>query len=311
MPRYWVIAPFASADSNFFDRVWQFDLSNGHISIGWPELGDISQLDKAALQAAVAKTYPSSPPATRTLYANMLWAFHHEISPGDVVLARRGRKVLAAVGDVSRAGYFSKGRNPILSDPSNAHSHFLDIRWRDAPRDLQFPTIVFPMHTLMELSENQFQGLLGGNTSASPIAEAPEVTADANSFALEKYLEDFIVSNFASIFKGELQLYTDPQGADGQQFSTDIGVIDILAVEPKTGCYVVIELKKGRPSDQVVGQVLRYMGWVQKNLCAQGQQVKGLVICKEQDPRLSYALAMVTNVRVKYYSVSFSLRDAA
>jgi len=311
MPCYWVIAPFGSADTNLFDKVWQFDLSNGHISIGWPELGDISQLDKPALQAAVGKTYPSSPPATRTLYANMLWAFHHEMRPGDVVVARRGRKVLAAVGDVVRAGYFAPGKNPTLSDPSNAHSHFLDVRWRDAPRDLQFASIVFPMHTLMELSEEQFQGLLGGNTSASPIAEAPEVLADSNSFVLEKYLEDFIVSNFVSIFKGQLQLYTDAQGADGQQFSTDIGIIDILAIEPKTGSYVVVELKKGRPSDQVVGQVLRYMGWVQKNLCTPGQHVKGLVVCREEDPKLTYALAMVTNVQVKYYSVSFSLRDAA
>jgi hypothetical protein len=48
---------------------------------------------------------------------------------------------------------------------------------------------------------------------------------------------------------------------------------------------VVIELKKGRPSDQVVGQVLRYMGWVKKHLCTNGQAVKGLVICRDHDPK--------------------------
>ncbi len=51
-----------------------------------------------------------------------------------------------------------------------------------------------------------------------------------------------------------------------------LAATQILAVEPKTHSFVVIELKKGRPSDQVIGQVLRYMGWVKKNLCAGGNQ---------------------------------------
>ena len=82
-------------------------------------------------------------------------------------------------------------------------------------------------------------------------------------------------------------MYVDAEGADGQQFDTDIGPIDILAVEPKSNSFVVIELKKGRPSDQVIGQILRYMGWVKKNLCKDGQAVKGLIICHDPDLKLS------------------------
>jgi len=132
---------------------------------------------------------------------------------------------------------------------------------------------------------------------------------DKSAFALEKYLEEFIVSNFKSIFKGRLQIYSDEAGADGQQYATDIGPIDILATEPKTHSYVVIELKKGRPSDQVVGQVLRYMGWVKKNLCKSEQLARGLIICSDPDPKLSYAIEMTNNVDVRYYTVSFSLRE--
>lgn len=72
--------------------------------------------------------------------------------------------------------------------------------------------------------------------------------------------------------------------------------------------FVVIELKKGRPSDEVVGQILRYMGWVKQNLCKSGQAVKGLIICRDPDPKLSYALQMTNNIDVRYYSVSFKLR---
>src|SRR5437870_2487760 len=115
----------------------------------------------------------------------------------------------------------------------------------------------------------------------------PEAIEDPNAFVLEKYLEDFIVSNFDTIFKGELRIYEDAQGNDGQQYATDIGPIDILAHEPTSNAFIVIELKKGRPSDQVVGQVLRYMGWVKKNLCKDGQSVKGLVICRDPDDKLS------------------------
>lgn len=71
----------------------------------------------------------------------------------------------------------------------------------------------------------------------------------------------------------------------------------------------MIELKKGRPSDQVVGQILRYMGWVKRNLCKEGQPVKGLVICRDPDMKLSYALEMTNNIGVQYYSVSFKLRE--
>jgi restriction system protein len=94
-----------------------------------------------------------------------------------------------------------------------------------------------------------------------------------------------------------------------RQFETDVGTIDILAQETSSNAFVVIELKKGRESDKVVGQVLRYMGWVSENLCQQSQDVKGIIICKEEDPRLSSALRMVKNVSVKYYQVDFTLQD--
>jgi RecB family endonuclease NucS len=83
-----------------------------------------------------------------------------------------------------------------------------------------------------------------------------------------------------------------------------------LAIEPQSGSFVVIELKKGRPSDQVVGQILRYMGWVKKNLCKDGQGVKGLIICHDQDDKLSYALDMTHDIEVKYYDMKFWLNDS-
>ena len=306
MPRYWVIAPIESKPPELFDKVWHFDVANNLISIGWRQLGDVSMMSREKLSEAVASKYPEKPPGTQGLYGNMIWAFYHEIGPGDFVIARRGRKTLAAVGRVSQSAFYAPGKNP-----ATEHPNFLEIAWQDQPRDRVFPSVVFPMHTLAELSEQQYRNLLEGSGIELPgTAEPSETFEDPSAFVLEKYLEDFIVSNFNTIFRGTLHIYEDAEGNEGQQYATDIGPIDILAVEPKSNVFVVIELKKGRPSDQVIGQILRYMGWVKKNLCKEGQAVKGLVICRDPDPKLSYALEMTNNIDVRYYSVSFKLREA-
>ena len=310
MQRYWIIAPYRSKDVGFFDKVWQFDQTNNTISIGWSGLGDVSKMDRQTLANAVAHAVPGSPVATKSLFANMIWAFYREIALGDIVLARRGRKTLAAVGTVTKTAYYAPSKNPLLATPGNSHSSFIDVAWQDQPRDKVFNSIVFPMHTLSELSDARYHNLLESSGTPPPLVEPGDLIEDQTAFVLEKYLEDFIVANFETIFKGTLKVFEDEEGADGQQYTTDIGPIDILAVEPATNSFVVIELKKGRPSDQVVGQVLRYMGWVKQALCKDGQGVKGLVICQDPDPRLSYALSMTTNVQIRYYSVSFKLNDA-
>jgi restriction system protein len=302
--RYWVIAPKESKQPEQFDKVWQFDLANNLISIGWHQLGDASKMSREELSVAVASIYTDKPPATKGFLANTYWAFYHEIRPGDFVIARRGRKTLVAVGKVSQSAFYAPGKSSVDDQPN-----FLGVLWQEQPRNKVFPAIVFPMQTLTEISDVQFRNFLEGSGSQPIPSEALEAVEDPSDFVLEKYLEDFIVSNFQMIFKGELKLYEDADGNDGQQYVTDIGPIDILAFEPKSNSFVVIELKKGRPSDQVIGQILRYMGWAKQNLCLGGQAVKGLIVCRDPDPKLSYAMEMTNNIDVRYYSVSFKLRE--
>lgn len=309
MPRYWVIAPVESKPPENFDKVWQFDVANSLISIGWYQLGDVSTMSRDELSDAVAAAYPDKPPQTKGLYSNMIWAFYHEIAPGDVVIARRGRKILAGVGKVIQSAIYAPAKNP--ANPG--HPNFLKVEWQPQASEKVFPTVVFPMPTLAELSEAQYHSILEDSFIPTEFPITSGVTVpieDRNEFVLEKYLEEFIVSNFKVIFKGMLKIYEDTDVNDGQQYATEVGPIDILAVESKSNSFIVIELKKGRSSDQVVGQTLRYMGWVKKNLCTAGQDVKGLVICREPDPKLTYALSMTNNIDVRYYSVSFKLSEA-
>jgi restriction system protein len=113
-----------------------------------------------------------------------------------------------------------------------------------------------------------------------------------------------------------LELYTDDEGNIGKQYPVigndgrQIGRIDILAKNPKTNDFVVMELKKGRETGKVVGQLLSYMGWVRENLCQEEQKVKGLIICKDEDERLSNAQKMVEGlIDIKFYDLNLKLKD--
>ncbi len=240
----------------------------------------------------------------------MLWLFHKEISPGDIVIARRGRSVIAAIGEVESPAIFSDDDSLRAKGVDYGHSRILKVKWQDKYREFKFPSIIFGMQTIYEIDKEKYESLINRDISKIDIESQDEVK-DSTEFALEKYLEEFIVSNFNKIFGAKLNLYTDPvEKVVGQQFNTDVGIIDILAQEPNNGDYVIIELKKGQASDKVVGQTLRYMGWVKENLADGGQGVKGVIICHEQDERLSYAVKMVPGISLKFYEVSFSLKDA-
>ena len=79
---------------------------------------------------------------------------------------------------------------------------------------------------------------------------------------MEKHLEDFLVENWASTDLGTTyDIYEEDGELVGQQYPTDTGPLDILAISKDKKRLLVVELKKGRASDVVVGQTLRYMGY--------------------------------------------------
>jgi hypothetical protein len=159
-----------------------------------------------------------------------------------------------------------------------------------------------------KISERDYQIITGvqQDTLASIIEPNEEM-----EFVLEKYLEEFIVDNWDKIDFGEiLYIYKDKDGNIGKQYYTeDVGYIDILAQDGNKN-FVIMELKKGRKNDEVIGQVLRYMGWVRENLAKKNEDVKGYIIVGEKDKKLEYALKEISNkVQVKLYNISFRLND--
>ena len=138
-------------------------------------------------------------------------------------------------------------------------------------------------------------------------AEEPEGRAQ---FALERYLQAFLHDNWDKTTLGkEWDLYEEDGEVVGVEYDTgDIGRIDLLARNMEKKRWLVVELKKNQSSDETVGQVLRYMGWVEENL-AKGEAVQGLIIAQSADERLRLALMHTKEVGVLLYEVEFHLRE--
>lgn len=92
-----------------------------------------------------------------------------------------------------------------------------------------------------------------------PIISTDPSIEDPTVFALERHLEDFLVHNWKSTELGKNYIIYEDDGEQvGRQYPSDTGPIDILAISKDGKDLLVVELKRGRASDQVVGQIQRY-----------------------------------------------------
>lgn len=241
------------------------------------------------------------------LACGALWTVSKGIQTGDVVLCPDGTGKYR-VGEVS-GGY--------TYEPGKILFHRRPVKWlnvaidrEDMSEGLQSSTgvpltVVGP--TAITNYRQEIEHLLG-NTAPLPITIGGVEIEDQSSFALEKHLEDFLVQNWAQTELGQdYDIYKEDGEPFGKQYPTDTGPLDILAVSKDKKRLLVVELKKGRASDAVVGQTLRYMGFVQDELAEDGQSVHGVIIAHEDDQRIRRALSMTPNIVFYRYQVSFKL----
>jgi hypothetical protein len=138
-------------------------------------------------------------------------------------------------------------------------------------------------------------------------SEEPEEVIEASStgFAYESDLRDFLSRNLSIIEPG-LNLYQE-EGITGVEFPVGGRFIDILAVDRQKR-FVVIELKVSRGYDRVVGQLLRYMAWIEKYHADENQKVRGIIIAREISKDLFLATSKIQDVQLFEYDLSVSLR---
>jgi restriction system protein len=228
--------------------------------------------------------YMSNHPNKTKIAAGLACGFTWTLSKG----LRQGDIIITPTGDRRyRAG-------EIISDyyyvPGNVLPHRRKVRWfsdlfdrDDMSQDLQRSTN--STGTCCDISSyaEELERLIGGQRAPVIVSSDPTVE-DPAVFALEKHLEDFLVSNWDSTELGrKYNIYTVDGEIVGQQYPSDTGPIDILAISKDGTELLVVELKKGRASDVVVGQIQRYMGYVLDELAEPNQRVKGVIIALEDD----------------------------
>jgi RecB family endonuclease NucS len=153
--------------------------------------------------------------------------------------------------------------------------------------------------------EANVSAVLGGGGEQEDAPEEPDA-----QFGLEYQLRDFLAENIQrlDVDGRRLRLYVDPSGADGIEYPTAVGRIDLLAVDD-AGAFFVFELKRARSPDHAMGQLTRYMGWVRQTI-GRDRPVNGVIVAKEISDALRYAVSVVPNVRLFEYDVEFTLRPA-
>jgi len=238
------------------------------------------------------------------LSCGFLWTVCKKIKKGDVVLSPDGEGSYF-VGEITDDYQYLEGSDKPHRRKINWESEKIDRS--DMSEALRNST--GSIGTVCQISKyrEELERLIKGQIIHPVITTTDETIEDPTVFALEKHLEDFLVANWSQTPLGKkYDIYKDEENF-GQQFPTDTGPIDILAMSKDNKEVLVVELKKGRASDSVVGQIQRYMGYVSEFVAEENQAVKGVIIALEEDQRIKFALKVAPNIDFYRYQVKFDL----
>jgi restriction system protein len=240
------------------------------------------------------------------LACGMTWTVCRGMQIGDYVLSSNG-KMQFQVGRVTGDYYFVSGSEL----PHRRSVQWLPVLVSRADMSADFNKRFTPA-TVQELTgfSSEIDDLISkaSGDRASLVQVDDETVENPYVFVLEKYLEDFLVANWRHTLLGkDYDIYEEDGVQIGQQYMSDTGPLDILAISKDRKTLLVVELKKGKVSDKVVGQIQRYMGFVKEELLEPGQQVRGAIIGLDEDRRVQRALAVTQGIDFYRYEVDFRL----
>ena len=242
------------------------------------------------------------------LACGALWTVSKGIKKDDIVLSPDGTGSYR-IGEVLGDYYYSSGQEL---------PHRRKVRWFDTTIDrsvmseaLQNSTGSIGTVSTISVHRDEIERLIGEASSQVTLLSADQTIEDPVAFAMEKHLEAFLVANWNQTdLSREFSIFEEDGEAVGQQYATDAGPIDILAISKDRKKLLVVELKRGRATDVVVGQVLRYMGFVKEQIAEADQKVEGVIIALDDDKKMRWALMSVPSITFYRYQISFKLIKA-
>ncbi|MGX9901668.1 hypothetical protein ACW0JT_20520 [Arthrobacter sp. SA17] len=211
-----------------------------------PHLAEGYDAFRPPVTALFHETNPGKTKLAAGQAVNSLWRAAAGIAEGDLILAPKpDRKYQHGIV----AGEYEY-------HPGTALPHRRGVDWRGSfsRDDLSeaLATSTKYVGTLLELTPHaaELAVLTQLGEQAQPIAEV--ITSEVQeqlAFQMEKQLEEFLVHNWASTSLGrEFDIYEEDGQPVGQQYLTDTGPMDILAISKDRTRLLVVELKRGGPA---------------------------------------------------------------
>ena len=258
--------------------------------------------DRGAILDQLQAADPGKSRVSAGLACGQTWTLCQGIKTGEWVIAPTLQGDLQ-VGRVTGPYYYQ-------ADAELPHRR--PVQWQetriaaDALSDIVQGAVKVPL-TLVQIEPTPDDQLL--ITGEVVQGKGQAVITNPAIFAMESHLEDFLVKNWEHTeFGADYRIYVDEHGVQiGKQYPIEGGRIDILAEKKDGSELLVIELKRGSTSDEVVGQTLRYMGSINELRATADQKVRGAIIALEDDYKLRRALSMTTGIDFFRYEVNFKL----
>jgi len=281
------------------------------IGVGWLADTDLSGFTKNQLRdfndkfrPLIRQRHPGKTKISAGLNSGNLWVLASKIQVGDLVLTP----------DMQGGYFWATVESEYMYRPDLAGvEHCRQVSWKGSidkealSQGLQ--NSLGSVMTVMTVKEEYWPEIMNQIEPGSKIISTDDEVEEPYEFALEVHLEDFLIQNWdATKLAEKYKPVTEDGELVGRQYPTDAGVIDILCESHDGKELLVVELKKGRVSDKVVGQTLRYMGFVDQQL-ADGKKVKGLIIGGSDDKNLQYSLRMSPDITYMKYQLDFRLID--
>ena len=250
------------------------------------------------------KKNPDKSKVTAGLACGAVWTVSKGMNIGDILLCPDGQRNYK-IGKIS-GDYFYDATIPSLLHRRSVEWLPVSISRDEMSQELKNST--GSIGTVSDISKysSEIAKFIEGE-SPIKISSTDSEIENPSMFALESHLEHFIIENWEqTILAKDYDIFQDGE-LTGKQFPTDTGPIDILAISKDKKELLVIELKKGRASDSVVGQIQRYMGYIKDEFLETGQKVKGIIIALENDTKVKRALSVTNDIDFYQYKINFDL----
>ena len=169
---YWLFAPGRSAED------WENQRAEGIMAMGWDEIGDFaayatrSEIRDALDTEQTGKTFSNDTLA--------IWQFQHEIQPGDIVLAKRGRSEIIGRGEVLSQPHFDPERE--------SYRNVRSVKWTD-DGSWEIPGKKTVVKTLTDVTRySRYVELVEAIFDEVP--ETETTPADVNTYTKQDFLRE-------------------------------------------------------------------------------------------------------------------------